>query len=376
MEDLFTLKGTFTHPSGHLPELLLAIVDEDAMDEDDLLGLGIVGPEGAFSVSFLGSEFRQDAFEMEETPDIKIVVSLKMDGAFKPVFVQVFDELDWSSRQADLGQIDLGRVNFQAPEPLADEEALPGVNKRAKRLDIDDAMVRECVTEVAPIVEHLTGWRGLLDGLKIEVADSLAPYMMRETLRAQGKEPSSAEARITAALADLVQAPGAGCALYDPHIHTLVVNRSIMEQAGLDALKIMCGHELVHVGQFKNTPGLTAHNLHHLQAMGTTMINASQEEFATVGAYMIELEGYAKYIESDFLHKKFYSMATLMYHASVFEQLVQALLTSLSEGVSADQNAKANQYSEGLERYRKRQVGEIPARFELDVASLPRAPPA
>jgi len=369
MEDMFKVRGTLKNPSGGaLPELLLVIVDEDAMDEDDLLGLGMIEPDGAFKLSFLGSEFRQDAFEMESTPDLKLIVSAKFDGTFKPIFVRSFGDVDWDGGEADLGAIPLAGVNFASLKPIPDVEAIPGVTRRAERLEIDSAMARECIAEVGPIVERLTGWRGLLDGLKGDVGCSLSSYMLREAFAAEGIDPTSTSARLNKKLTELLAAPGAGCALYDPHVHTVIINRSIMKHVGIEALKVICGHELVHVGQFKHTPGLKAYNLAQLRTMLSAEVD--MKELPLQASYMIELEGYAHYIEQDFLKKRYYPMSAMIYHASTFEHMIQAVLKASMDEVGTAQAAKANQYSEGIERYRARQVGDQPGRFSMDVGKL------
>ena len=64
-------------------------------------------------------------------------------------------------------------------------------------------------------------------------------------------------------------------------------------------------------------------------------------------------------------------MGLLNYHASTWEQLIRALIAMAVEGAEATQELKANQYTDGLAVYRKRQVGNIPATFHLNVADLP-----
>ncbi|MCP4442934.1 MAG: hypothetical protein GY810_28850 [Aureispira sp.] len=374
MEDIFKLKGKLLDTKQNkLANYFVAIADDDWLDGDDLIGLGATDENGEFKVSFLGSEFRQDMFEDEAFPDVVIVVSAMFGKERKAIFTKTFADLKWEGKTAGLGDIILEGVDLENPKALDGVEAIPGGNKRGERLDIDDDMVRNCLVEVAPIVEHLTGWKGLLDDLKVEVADSLAPYMLRESLIADGIDPNSATAKFSAFFADFAQGPGAGCGLYDPHIHTLVINRKIMSQVGIEGLKIICGHELVHVGQYKYTPGLKAYNLNHLRSMSVNPESFDPEEAQAKAAYMIELEGYAKYIEEDFLHQKYYKLALLNYHASITEKIIQALVSMAmgSAKTEASKKAKANQYTEGLERYRKRQVGDRPAAFELDVASLP-----
>lgn len=372
MEKLFKLKGTFLDKSGNpAPEVFIAIADEDSLDEADLIGIGNTDSNGSFSISFLGSEFRQDFMELEETPDIFIVASAMFGEERKAIFKKEFPNLDWSSGEVDLGNIQMENVDVEYPEALEGVDPLPGHSKRAKRIDIDNDLVKSCLLEVAPIIEKLTGWKNLLDDVKVEVADSLTPYMLRETLLAEGKDPDSFESKFSAFMADFMQGPGAGCALYDPHIHTIVINRSIMEQVGIEGLKVICGHELVHLGQYKYTPGLKEYNLNHLRTMNVNPENQNQEELLARSEYMNELESYAKYIEEDFLKKNYYRTALMTYHASIIEKIMQALMAMAVEGTQESRDAKASQYTSGLDKFRDMQKGDKPAKFELDVSTLP-----
>ena len=371
MDDLFRLKGTLTGSAGKaLPGLLVAIVDEDELDGDDLIGVGTTDAAGSFHLSFLGSEFRQDALEIEETPDLKIVVSTLIEGVFKPIFQRSFPDLSWETRQVDLGEVVLEGVNTEQPVPLVDVVPAPGVDKRAAHLHLDNDLVRYCLAEVAPLVERLTGWSNLLDDLAVEVAPSLAPYMLREPLIGAGRDPTGLGAKVTAFVTDFVQGPGAGCALYDAHTHTIIFNSSLLSQVNLEGLKVMCGHELVHVGQFKNTPGLREYNLAHLRGMIADAENEDAEVARKKMAYMVELEGYAKYIESDFLQDRFYRMALLVYNPSITENVIRAILAAAVPEPVNPKDSKAAQYLEGRELYRKRQEGDMPARFEMDVSTL------
>jgi len=373
MSDTFWLQGRLCDAQGSAaPGLFLAIVDQDMLDEDDLIGLGKTRDDGSFELSFRGSEFRQDFLESEATPDLYVVASIMIDGALKAIFQRSFPAIRWSSGRADLGDITMEGVDLAQPTPLPGVDATPGYKKRAARLDIDNALVAHCTAEVAPIVEQLTGWRGLLDGLKFEVADSLAPYMLREAMAAEGVAAGSMEAKFASFFMDLAAGPGAGCAMYDPHIHTIIINETIMGQVGIEALKIICGHELVHVGQFKHTPGLKAYNLAHLRSMSLDPAKVDHEELAKRAAYMLELEGYAKYIEADFLQKQYYPLGLMSYHASTWEQILRALMAMTVDGTEEGREVKASQYTDGLARYRSRQIGDQPARFQLDIRSLYR----
>ena len=375
MDDIFTLKGTLTDTSGRpVPDLFLVIVDEDELDEDDLIAVGTTDEEGRFKVSFLESEFQQDMLEFEDEPDIKIIVSAKFDGIYKAIFERGFPDLDWDwtgGGEVDLGEIPLVGVDLDNPVPIDGTELLPGFERRSVRLDIDDELVRYCLAEVAPIVEHLTGWKDLLDGLNVEITDSLGAWLMKDSFAQQGVDPDSFEADIQAFVADYSLKAGSGTAMYDPNTHTMVVQRKVAEQSGLEGFKLVCGHELVHVGQHKYTPGLTEHNRAQQQWLAANPGEVGSAEVTERMAYMTEIEGYASYIENDFLNKKFYKMAVLTYHDSFCQKMIRGLFSVVSGDVDKARDSKHNQYIEGIERYRRRQIGDHPARFELDVESLP-----
>lgn len=381
LEGQLSLRGRLRTSDGKAAANLgIAIVDEDDLDEDDLIALGQTDDDGAFQTSFLASEFQQDLLEFEETPDIKIHVIKNFDAVPKAIFRKTFPDLDWSTGSVDLGDVVLEGVNLASPVPLEGVEAVPGLEKRAARIAIDHEVLRYCLAEVAPLVERLTGWSGLLDGLKIELATGTSSYTLREAFVGAGKDPTGLGADVAAFVTDLMGGPGAGCAIYDPHIHTLVINTPVMEQINLDAFKVMLGHELVHVGQFKNTPGLKDYNLAHLRGMMVNAEAGKPEETTKREPYMHELEGYAKYIETDFLQKRYYPLALPIYNPSITEQMLVALVAKLAapEAPASGEAAKPEptkqaQYIEGRERYRQRQVGDAPARFQLDVSTLYKA---
>ena len=377
MDDIFTLRGRLTTDGEGADGLFLIIVDEDDLDEDDLIALGTTDEDGGFKVSFLGSEFRQDTLELELTPDIKLIAAAKFDGVHKAIFERRFPDLDWDwtgGGDVDLGDIELEGVDLDDPTPLDGTELMPGYERRAIRLEIDDELVRACLAEVAPIVEHLTGWSDLLDDLNIEIADSLAPWILREQLRHDGTDPESLEADIMAFVTDYSMKAGAGTAMYDPGTHTMVVLKGVAEQSSLEGFKLVCGHELVHVGQHRFTPGLTAYNQMHQEWVAANRDQLFSEEGLARQAYMTQIEGYASYIEHDFLNKRFYRMALLSYHDTFCQKIVRGLFSLASGDVEKAREGKHNQYIHGIEHYRERQRGDVPARFDLDVAALPGGP--
>ena len=87
----------------------------------------------------------------------------------------------------------------------------------------------------------------------------------------------------------------------------------------------------------------------------------------------MELEGYAKYLETDYLNAKYYPMATLYYHASFVDKIVHGIV-SLSTPGGGDEATKtrSSQYTDGLALYRERdRVPGIPVKFQLDLTRYP-----
>ncbi len=396
MKDMFKIKGRLCDASGVAAEgLFVALVDEDLLTRDDLIAVGKAGVDGGFQVAFMGSEIRQDAFEVERTPDLRIVASAVFDGALEVVFTKAYGDLDWSAGAVDLGVVTMEGVELSRLVPLDGFKPLPGYNRGTARLEIDEAMVRWCLAEVAPIVEHLTGWGELLEGLKVEVVESLAPIILREAFLQEGMDPKSFEARLAGFLLDYAQGAGAACAIYDPHGHAVVIQKGIMKQTSLEGLKVVCGHELVHVGQYKYTPGLKAYTLHRMRRLFASASEGGAGEGLdeTSDSFMVEVEGYARYIETDFLIKNYYPMAVMTYHASFFERVMRALMAAAFSEVGEARALKQSQYVDGREVYRGRAGGsdpqaggssqeagvsgqqaggsDQPARFTLDVSSLP-----
>lgn len=380
MDAIFTLNGRITGPDGGpIAKLVVAIVDEDALDQDDLLGVGVTDEDGRFKLSFASSEFQQDTLEIEETPDIKIIASLVQGEGLKPIFARAFPDLTWAGGGEDLGDIQIAPFDLNNPVFLDDVEALPGADKRAQKLSIDDEMVAACFAEVLPLVEHYTGWSNLAEGLKIEVVDSLAPTMLRELFKEKAIAADSLEAKFTGLFMDACAGYGAGGGLYDPTTHTVLLNRQCLEQNGIETLKIILGHELVHAGQFVYTPGLAAYALDYQRRSLGLVIDPDPQALQKRRMFMVELEGYATYIERDFLRKRHYPFASSDYHSSVVDMIVQvaaALLASSDDKAAAAEGSvddKFKQYEEGVALYRSRATPERPAPWTLKVEDLPGA---
>lgn len=370
--DIFRISGATVTPTGDLLcNLQVAIVDRDTVS-DDLLGVGVTDDEGRFRLSFTRREFNQDLFENEALPDIAIIFSAPFDGFYRAVAVMEFPDLRFEHGQEELGDIALTSWTPEGFVPLTGVDPTPGYSKRVQRLDLDDELVRRCLAEVAPLVEAFTGWRDLLEGLKVDVTDAVTRYTVTPMLESMGFESSLTTDLMVRLVGDYAMN---FMALYDPLTHTVVVHETHAARTNLDALKVVLGHELVHVGQFKNEPGL----LTRYQTMiadlgklgeqlhdGDADIAALAESFreSPLQAVMEDLEGYAYYIQRDFLEKH-YNMATFFHHRSWLEWIFQGALQRLAPGVDTIKAVKHDQYLQGAERFRGQARGELPARFDV-----------
>ncbi len=366
---IFRLQGTAVTPEGHaIRNLRLAIVDEDTMS-DDLLGVGFTDPKGQFRISFTSREFNQDLFESEQLPDIYIVFSRANpeDGQFKAIFRQSFPTLKFEDDREDLGKIKIATWQ-DPPKFLADVDATPGYRKKVQRLDLDDDLARHCLEEITPFVECLTGWSGLLEDLNVDVTDDIGSYINRYILEAFGAQEqdlfSKALNKITMSFVNLI-------ALYDPIRHSVAINRKEAAAQNLDALKVILGHELVHVGQFKYHPHLREEQKQHMQKLRELVeqhASLSPQELAQAiqasspQKQMSKLEGYAYYIQRDFLEKH-YNMATYFQHTSVLDMVSKHLLPHLIPGLDSLAGIKSSQYVDGMESFRSQGTGRQPARF-------------
>ena len=309
---IFTVRGRIASADGApVPNAYVAIVDADP-DLDDLLGAGATAPDGSFRLSFTAEAFNQEPLENELVPDLYIVVSLS--GSFggtgpatlSPFFRRDFDKLTFS---APTYEEDLGTISIPAPSlssPLgtgAPLRSAPGRGKIVKRLHLDDELVGIAAAEIAPLVERLTGWSNLLDGIEIRIVDSY-----REDRRARLRR-ALARPNLTPRQLALIEASASECAAstvasWQPDERAILLNRTMIEENAFDFLKVTIGHELVHVGQSRMIPTL-----------GETLRRTHREEWAKLlegkrlpraewrqaVQLLANVEGYAHYIETRWL---------------------------------------------------------------------------
>lgn len=361
---VFQLSGTVTNLRGDpLRRVVVAVVDEDLI-RDDLIGVGITGPSGVFRASFVESEFNQDWFELERHPDIYLIFSIWTADGLVVVGRRYFPDLDFTAGAVDLGEV---KVPRWGPEPIIMEgvEATPGISRRVKRLNLSNDLVAHCLDDVVGKVERLTGWPDLLEGVEARVVKDMRPWLRRMVERLGGERDPLFERVFGAQLSRMF------FALYDPDENLILVNDATTRYCNLDGLKVLLGHELVHVGQFKHTPGLL--DAYHQQFNAIFSVldeeagaaeNAASFRAAGIQGFMANLEGYAHYIQRDYL-ERYYNCRMLLRHVSFFDRAVAYLVQRFfSEGMDQEfEDLKKEQYLEGAERFRDSEGGEAPATF-------------
>ena len=369
MEDLqpiHRLKGRFATPKGHpLAGIRVAIVERDEDNPDDLLGVGVTGEQGQFQIAFTRREFNQDPGEDEEAPDLYAVFSRLSGQSYRAVGRC---DLPRADPGGDLGQIQVAL----SPEGTFVEGlgATPGVDKAVVRLHIDDPLVAHCLLEVAPMVESLTGWSGLLDDLPVRINPDFGAHWQARL--SEYIDTGCATASPEAHQSFLTNMNGT-MAAYDPFEDALIVNATWLDRSNLDALKVVLGHELVHVGQYRNTPDLREQHRTYantLQDLLAAPGDTDRGEIAralrqsTWHQALTRIEGYAEYIQKDFLEKH-YNLATFFNHRSVFEAFTQSLLQGALPDAGTMAEVKSDQYAEGIELFRRRGRRGEPSPFKV-----------
>ena len=377
MAEVFHIIGQVINKQGFaLQNLKLAVVDSDRLF-DDLLGVGFTDGNGEFQLSFTREEFNQDLFENDSVPSLRLIFSIVHEGEFKVVHQATFPGLGFETLSEDLGAICIETWD-KVPTFFEGVDPTPGLDKRVERLNITDELIEHCLDEVAPMVESLTGWESLLDDVTVVITDDLSPYLQSFSGLFEGK-PSWLFRKLSRMLERLSTWSSQIVAFYEPNVKSIVIHRSRASNCvNLDGLKVILGHELVHVGQFKHCPEMIAqynsqlnwltHFLDELGAQGEINfeeIRAAIEKSA-LQEYMSELEGYAAYIQHEFLEKH-YNMATFFTHASMFDGILRGIMSNALPELTESQNLKHRQYLEGHNAYKALEVGNRPVKFKRGV---------
>lgn len=358
----------------------MAIVDEDP-NLDDLLGVGTTAADGTFRLSFTTDAFNQEAAEQEKRPDIYLVISLVQEETLVPVLRRDFGKLAFASAalEEDLGTttlpLDLGHKPLRLSSHVA-----PGRGKIVRRTRLDDTVVQAAAREIAPLVERLTGWSGLLEGVRFDVVDDPAVAQLDQVARSLGQRDLSERERAVLALVTL--GCGSMAAIWDHAANAVHLYRPALESQNFDYLKVAIGHELVHVGQSRYHPELAVIHARYARTMVEHLLARRLAPLDTLRqghGLMANIEGYAAYIERRYLRAIYTharSIADLTEAADEhFRELTIARnlgrfelppIESISPAEQAERAmySKQAQYESGLAAYVSRTDGEQPAPFD------------
>jgi hypothetical protein len=352
MHSFFNITGRAVNNNGDpISGIKVSIVDKD-MFFDDLLGVGFTDSSGSFQMQFTDKEFNQNYFEKEELPDIYLVFSIYdvVDKKFKSIEVHEFFSLNFKNKKEDLGDILISSTN--ETNPYIEQDPTPGISKRVKRLNLDDDIISHCLTEVTPIVESLTGWSDLLVDLKFKLTDDFTEVFVN-LLTINGFEKPNIVEKI------LINSVSKGfLALYDPISHCIYIHKDRVSIHNLDAVKVILGHELVHVGQFKYFPELIQEQVkasQFLRNLGDTEFDNFSDflrkfQESDYNLFMQKIEGYAYYIQTEFL-QKYYNCATFFEQGSIILDIIISLLNKIDLDLESISDLKSSQYIDGKELF-------------------------
>jgi hypothetical protein len=380
---IFTLRGRVAfEDQTAAPDVFVAVVDADP-DLDDLLGIGFTAHDGTFRLSFTREAYNQDPADSEELPDPYLVMSVTHRDALVPVLRRDYGKLAFATAamEEDLGTTVLPlRAGAPPPLPPAGLRPAPGRGKVVKRLRLDDAVIQAVAREIAPLVERLTGWPGLLDGLRFETVDYTFPSLRAHLARALGRADFAPhELALISAVAR--ERDASALAEWDSSARVMRLHRPNLEAQNVDALKVAIGRELVHVGQSRAHPGDDAlYERYRAQVWGNLLAGrrAPPELAREMGRFMANVEGYAAYIERGFLRATYTHASTIArptadadahYLAQETAHTVRAALPpeEAEEERELVGASKETQYVSGMTEYVTRSPGLVPARYEHDL---------
>lgn len=362
MHQVFTLSGSVATATGErVRDLRVAVVARGLL-ADTLLGAGDTDPLGEFRISFSRRELDLHRPLLRRgAPELHIIFSIHQDGDVIPLHDYV-PEIDLPQDPiCDLGEIQLPQVD--APRGRrAGRTREPDFTQGATRLDLDEELVGHCLREVAPKVEHLTGWRNLLDDLDIVVTNDYRKSFFRLL------EWVDISIGIVARLFlrswfKLILSQ------YEPLSQALIVNKRPCANCNLDGLKVVLGHELAHVGQFRSTPELADHCRDSLLWLKERMVQGDLSlkeiverlDYSMTQYYMSQIEGYASYIESYL--RQYYNCSMIVAPRSWLLSLLLHLPGGLSKDVEGLIGLKTKQYQAG-EGFKGLEDGQSMAPFE------------
>lgn len=166
------------------------------------------------------------------------------------------------------------------------------------RLTITEGLVRSIITEVAPVVETLTGWDLAIDrmGVRVITRDRAYEEVYLARLHGLGLWQEHLEAAgVLEHLAEYV-VERTIVAAYDHLATRLLVVSTNVDEGNLDALRVIVGHELVHRGQAVHHPELFAQLDQVILAVIRDETMGLREAIAQVQPMMKLIEGHASLV--------------------------------------------------------------------------------
>jgi hypothetical protein len=231
----------------------------------------------------------------------------------------------------------------------------------AHRLDVTPALVRRVVSDVAPLVAHLTGWHLNTDGLDIRVIPRDQGYeeIVVAGLRHAGLHVDLGRPRTALERLDEYVLEESILAAYQPGSHELIVVRENVDDSNLDGLRLVVSHELVHFGQHCRYPFLFQRVCQTIRCAavmglsdGVADPEAAQRELGRIQEIMTLLESHAAFVEQS-VKRLYLPRAEVKSHFNIATVLFQMLGAQ-----------KICQYTEGVPRVAAAvEAGEVDALY-------------
>ena len=215
---------------------------------------------------------------------------------------------------------------------------------KTKRLVVNDALITDLITQVAPLVEQETGWDLALPGLKCKVLpkDRGFEEIVIGRLHSAGIEFNPDSPRfLLDRLVELVLEDNIYAA-YDTGTQTIFAIEENVDDSNLHGLKVILAHELVHRGQHLHHPELFSRVDAVIRSMYTDLMSGAIDleqimvKVQNMQAAMTLIESHAVYVQRQ-ITLKYFSDARLETHFNLMSMLFQAA-----------GGAKISQYTDGL----------------------------
>ncbi len=181
------------------------------------------------------------------------------------------------------------------------------------RLEIDEALGRALVRDMAPAVVQITGWPLGIDRLRIRVVPKNQGYecVLLGRLRGAGIPISEDQRRslLDRFLEYVVE--GVLLSAYEPSTGELFLVRENLDEGNMDGLRLIVAHELVHRAQHLRHPELSERIDCVLRGVCARAMRGDLGlgELATavrrVEPVMSLLESHAQYVQEDLRQKRF-----------------------------------------------------------------------